>query len=292
VIDRAGAPYIPPGDHPMQLLAMGGSQGARILSDVVPAAIAALPEDQRHQIRVAHQARDEDVLRVAPFVVVYLLARPRVGIGITVTSVAAAGFSAAWLPTPWLETLLGPLRVATALGAWSRVRSSGDLHRVLSDLDVSESLALTVGLTITGLLLVLAFWFGSRDPGTSMAAASVISLVFFPHFPYDYLILVVALAYGLSRSDKLIGMVLSALSGVVLVSPQYLLKALGYLLGNDTIHGLAEGFAWPMSVSASRGTFVALLVCLWLTWMAGRPGAIDARARPSRSAQTDRQAGG
>jgi UDP-N-acetylglucosamine--N-acetylmuramyl-(pentapeptide) pyrophosphoryl-undecaprenol N-acetylglucosamine transferase len=65
VIDRAGAPYIPPGDHPMQLLVMGGSQGARILSDVVPAAIAALPEDQRRQIRVAHQARDEDVMRVA-----------------------------------------------------------------------------------------------------------------------------------------------------------------------------------------------------------------------------------
>lgn len=65
VLDRAGAPYIPPGDYPMSLVAIGGSQGARILSDVVPAAIAALPEEVRRNLRVAHQARAEDMERVA-----------------------------------------------------------------------------------------------------------------------------------------------------------------------------------------------------------------------------------
>lgn len=64
VLDRAGAPYIPPGDYPMSLVVIGGSQGARILSDVVPAAIAALPEAIRHNLRVAHQAREEDIARV------------------------------------------------------------------------------------------------------------------------------------------------------------------------------------------------------------------------------------
>jgi len=63
--DRAGAPYIPPGDHPMMILVIGGSQGARILSDVVPGAVAALPDELRRWIRVAHQAREEDVTRVA-----------------------------------------------------------------------------------------------------------------------------------------------------------------------------------------------------------------------------------
>jgi UDP-N-acetylglucosamine--N-acetylmuramyl-(pentapeptide) pyrophosphoryl-undecaprenol N-acetylglucosamine transferase len=43
---------------------IGGSQGARILSDVVPAAIAALPETLRQHLRVAHQARAEDLERV------------------------------------------------------------------------------------------------------------------------------------------------------------------------------------------------------------------------------------
>ena len=67
VLERAGAGYMPPGDYPMSILVMGGSQGARILSDIVPPAIAALPDDMRRNIRVAHQARDEDMLRVAKF---------------------------------------------------------------------------------------------------------------------------------------------------------------------------------------------------------------------------------
>ncbi len=62
--ERAGAGYIPPGDYPMSILVMGGSQGARILSDVVPGAIAALPEGLRHNLRVSHQAREEDIARV------------------------------------------------------------------------------------------------------------------------------------------------------------------------------------------------------------------------------------
>lgn len=67
VLERAAAPYIPPGDYPMSVLVMGGSQGARVLSDVVPAAIADLPEDLRSHIRVSHQARDEDAERVTAF---------------------------------------------------------------------------------------------------------------------------------------------------------------------------------------------------------------------------------
>ena len=67
VLERAGAGYIPPGDYPMSVLVIGGSQGARILSDVIPPAIASLPDDLRRNIRVAHQARDEDGQRVAQF---------------------------------------------------------------------------------------------------------------------------------------------------------------------------------------------------------------------------------
>lgn len=64
VLERAGAGYIPPGDYPMSLLVIGGSQGARVLSDLVPAAVAGLPPDLRSHLRVAHQARDEDGARV------------------------------------------------------------------------------------------------------------------------------------------------------------------------------------------------------------------------------------
>ena len=64
VLARAGAPYIPPGDYPGAILVMGGSQGARILSDVVPDALAALPHEVRSRLRVSHQAREEDMDRV------------------------------------------------------------------------------------------------------------------------------------------------------------------------------------------------------------------------------------
>ncbi|MEQ6203580.1 UDP-N-acetylglucosamine--N-acetylmuramyl-(pentapeptide) pyrophosphoryl-undecaprenol N-acetylglucosamine transferase [Sulfitobacter sp. HNIBRBA2951] len=67
VLERAGAGYIAPGDYPMDLLVMGGSQGARILSDVIPPAIAALPMDMLRNIRVSHQARDEDGTRVSEY---------------------------------------------------------------------------------------------------------------------------------------------------------------------------------------------------------------------------------
>ncbi|WP_299817114.1 undecaprenyldiphospho-muramoylpentapeptide beta-N-acetylglucosaminyltransferase [uncultured Jannaschia sp.] len=67
ILARAAAPYITPGDYPMSVLVMGGSQGARVLSDVVPEAISRLPDDIRTRIRVAHQARPEDHDRVAAF---------------------------------------------------------------------------------------------------------------------------------------------------------------------------------------------------------------------------------
>ena len=67
VLDRAESGYISPGDYPMQVLVIGGSQGARILSDVIPPAIAALPMHLLRNIRVSHQAREEDSARVKAF---------------------------------------------------------------------------------------------------------------------------------------------------------------------------------------------------------------------------------
>jgi len=43
---------------------IGGSQGATVLSDVVPAAIARLPEEARARLRVVQQCRPEDLDRV------------------------------------------------------------------------------------------------------------------------------------------------------------------------------------------------------------------------------------
>ena len=45
----------------LRVLVTGGSQGARVLSRVVPAAIAALPGELRRRLEVAQQCREEDV---------------------------------------------------------------------------------------------------------------------------------------------------------------------------------------------------------------------------------------
>jgi UDP-N-acetylglucosamine--N-acetylmuramyl-(pentapeptide) pyrophosphoryl-undecaprenol N-acetylglucosamine transferase len=65
VIEWADRPYRPPGaEGPFSLLIFGGSQGARFFSDVVPPALAMLPESARARLFVVQQCRDEDLERV------------------------------------------------------------------------------------------------------------------------------------------------------------------------------------------------------------------------------------
>jgi UDP-N-acetylglucosamine--N-acetylmuramyl-(pentapeptide) pyrophosphoryl-undecaprenol N-acetylglucosamine transferase len=58
----ADAPYAPPGaEGPIRLLVTGGSQGARLLSELVPEAIAALPDALRQRLVVQQQTRPESM---------------------------------------------------------------------------------------------------------------------------------------------------------------------------------------------------------------------------------------
>jgi UDP-N-acetylglucosamine--N-acetylmuramyl-(pentapeptide) pyrophosphoryl-undecaprenol N-acetylglucosamine transferase len=57
-----GAPYEVPGiGDPLRLLVFGGSQGARAMSEIVPAALARLPEDLKVRLSVVQQCRPEDI---------------------------------------------------------------------------------------------------------------------------------------------------------------------------------------------------------------------------------------
>ena len=47
--------------RPFDLLIFGGSQGARVFSDTLPAAVALIPEAQRKRMRIVHQVRKEDM---------------------------------------------------------------------------------------------------------------------------------------------------------------------------------------------------------------------------------------
>lgn len=55
----AERPFADPGPGNVRILVTGGSQGARLLSEATPAAIAMLPEDTRYRLHVTQQTRPE-----------------------------------------------------------------------------------------------------------------------------------------------------------------------------------------------------------------------------------------
>lgn len=58
----AGQAYPDPASpHPLKIFVMGGSQGARVLSQVIPAALASLPADIKGRLDVVQQCRTEDI---------------------------------------------------------------------------------------------------------------------------------------------------------------------------------------------------------------------------------------
>ncbi len=65
IIAQAQSPYPEISESgELNLLVFGGSQGARVFSDVVPDALRLLPDSMRNRLRVVQQARPEDVARV------------------------------------------------------------------------------------------------------------------------------------------------------------------------------------------------------------------------------------
>jgi UDP-N-acetylglucosamine--N-acetylmuramyl-(pentapeptide) pyrophosphoryl-undecaprenol N-acetylglucosamine transferase len=59
IVDARAAPYPDPSEGTLRILVTGGSQGARILGQVVPESIAALPEALRQRLFISHQVREE-----------------------------------------------------------------------------------------------------------------------------------------------------------------------------------------------------------------------------------------
>lgn len=63
VLDAVGM-KLPAANKPFGILVLGGSMGARILSTVVPEAIAEMTAEERKRLKVVQQARPEDLQRV------------------------------------------------------------------------------------------------------------------------------------------------------------------------------------------------------------------------------------
>jgi UDP-N-acetylglucosamine--N-acetylmuramyl-(pentapeptide) pyrophosphoryl-undecaprenol N-acetylglucosamine transferase len=62
IVALAGTPYYKPdATGPLHLLVFGGSQGARAMSELVPAAVALLPDAFRTRLDIVQQCRPEDL---------------------------------------------------------------------------------------------------------------------------------------------------------------------------------------------------------------------------------------
>ena len=65
VVAAAATPYAAPDvTGPIRLVVFGGSQGARIMADIVPPAVERLARDLQARLAVVQQAREEDLARV------------------------------------------------------------------------------------------------------------------------------------------------------------------------------------------------------------------------------------
>ncbi|WP_445492374.1 undecaprenyldiphospho-muramoylpentapeptide beta-N-acetylglucosaminyltransferase [Rhodopseudomonas sp. RCAM05734] len=65
ILAAAAVPYaVPDLTGPLRLLVVGGSQGARIMADIVPSAIEKLEPALWHRLVLTQQVRDEDMARV------------------------------------------------------------------------------------------------------------------------------------------------------------------------------------------------------------------------------------
>src|SRR3954469_25470903 len=62
ILAAAAQPFVPPEPSgPLHLLVVGGSQGARVMSDVVPPALERLEPALRRRLKLVQQVRDEDL---------------------------------------------------------------------------------------------------------------------------------------------------------------------------------------------------------------------------------------
>src|SRR4051812_2803570 len=65
ILAASAVPYAPPlPEGPFRLLVVGGSQGARVMSDIVPGAVERLGPSLRSWLILTQQVRDEDMARV------------------------------------------------------------------------------------------------------------------------------------------------------------------------------------------------------------------------------------
>ncbi|MFC5388657.1 undecaprenyldiphospho-muramoylpentapeptide beta-N-acetylglucosaminyltransferase [Brevundimonas bullata] len=187
LFDRA---YVAPaGDGPIHVLVTGGSQGARILSETAPRALAALPEAIRKRLKVQQQSRPETLesarqiyleaginAEVAPFFrdMADRLSRAHLVIG------RAGASTCSELAVAALPSVLIPLKIAMddhqTLNA--RALSDAGAARVIAEDDVTvDSLTAALSDILSDPTKLTAMSVAARSVAIPDAAARLADLV-------------------------------------------------------------------------------------------------------------------
>jgi UDP-N-acetylglucosamine--N-acetylmuramyl-(pentapeptide) pyrophosphoryl-undecaprenol N-acetylglucosamine transferase len=190
VLTAAAEPFVAPvADGLLRLLVFGGSQGAKIMSDIVPAAIEKLDLAVRARLLLAQQAREEDLRRVrdlydrlkiaaevAPFfsdlpprIAAAHLVVARSGAG-TVAELAAIGRPSILIPLP------GALDQDQFANAGVLERAGGAL-RLRQDDFTPERLAAEIGALASAPEKLVAMAAAARSQGVLDAADRLADLV-------------------------------------------------------------------------------------------------------------------
>lgn len=187
LFDRA---YVAPaGDGPIHVLVTGGSQGARILSETAPRALAALPEAIRKRLKVQQQSRPETLesarqiyleaginAEVAPFFrdMADCLSRAHLVIG------RAGASTCSELAVAALPSVLIPLKIAMddhqTLNA--RALSDAGAARVIAEDDVTvDNLTAVLAEVLSDPAQLAAMSAAARSVAIPDAAARLADLV-------------------------------------------------------------------------------------------------------------------
>jgi UDP-N-acetylglucosamine--N-acetylmuramyl-(pentapeptide) pyrophosphoryl-undecaprenol N-acetylglucosamine transferase len=187
LFDRA---YVAPeGEGPIHVLVTGGSQGARILSETAPRALAALPEAIRNRLKVQQQSRPETLegarqiyleaginAEVAPFFrdMADRLSRAHLVIG------RAGASTCSELAVAALPSVLIPLKIAMddhqTLNA--RALSDADAARVIAEDDLTvDSLTAALNEVLSDPARLTAMSAAARSVAIPDAAARLADLV-------------------------------------------------------------------------------------------------------------------
>jgi UDP-N-acetylglucosamine--N-acetylmuramyl-(pentapeptide) pyrophosphoryl-undecaprenol N-acetylglucosamine transferase len=175
---------------PIELLILGGSQGARIMSEAVPPALSALPTRLRDGLRVSHQARPEDLPGVVAIYrehrieaelqsfftdVPERLARAQLVVcragASTLAELAAVGRPALLIPYPYAtdnHQAANARAFAEAGGGW--VLSQSELHADTLALHLENLLQDQAALTAAA---QCAAAFGRRDATRELARLAI-----------------------------------------------------------------------------------------------------------------------